>query len=242
MKTSDKINVTDARLRKALKSEFDFSVMPGINNKIFKVASDSKMQIGVMTKFYPYLDKSEVKLRNNSLILCRNLHHFSGNLIDFFTPEGEYDYCSELKEPCIIPREEIECLILDVNDSTNEYILVGFLGMEELIGMNPAKPGNLKLVSKADDNEYWIKFGGDNLNIRVPEGLVMNQGRLDEEMQTIDYVTPDDTYSKTEIDIKLDEIINDESAFEENEIDLNMETLSNGYLCIEANLIKKEED
>ncbi len=207
MKTSDKINVTDARLRNALKSEFDFSVMPGINNKILKVAFDSKMQIGVMTKFYPYLDKSEVKLRNNSLILCRNLHHFSGNLIDFFTPEGESDYCNELKEPCIIPREEIECLILDVNDSTNDYILVGYLGIEELIGMNPAKPGNLKLVSKTDDNEYWIKFGGDNLDIRVPEGLVMNQGRLDEEMETVDYINSNNFYTKEEVDKKIEEAI-----------------------------------
>ena len=207
MKTSENINVTDARLRNALKSEFDYSVMPGIKNKISKVASDSKMQVGVMTKFYPYLDKAEVELQNSSLVLCRILHRFSGNLIDFFTPEGENDYCTTLKEPCIIPREEIECLILDVNDSTDEHILVGYFISEELIGANPAKPGNLKLVSKTDDNEYWIKFGGDNLDIRIPEGLVMNQGRLDEEMKTVDYTNSNNVYTKEEVDKKIEEAI-----------------------------------
>lgn len=207
MKSSDKINVTDARLRNALKSEFDYSVMPGINNKILKVAYDSKMQVGVITKFYPYLDKVEVKLRNGTLILCRILHRFGGSLIDFYTPDGERDYCTKLKEPCIIPRSEFECLILDVNDTSKEQILVGYFISEELIGSNPAHSGNMKLVYIAGDNEYWIKFGREGLDIRLPDSLVMNQGRLDEEMETVDYINSNNFYTKEEVDKRIEEAI-----------------------------------
>ena len=61
MKTSDKINVTDARLRNALKTEMEYSIVPDINKTISNVANNAKVQIATITKFYPYLDKAEVK-------------------------------------------------------------------------------------------------------------------------------------------------------------------------------------
>lgn len=242
MKTSDDITVTDARLRNALKSEFDFSMMPGINNKLFNVASDSKIHLGVITKFYPYLDKAEVKLdHSQKLILCKILHRYGGDMIDFYTPlEHEQIFDEKLKEPAIIPRSEQHVCVLHIRDDV-EDLIVGYYQTDEIVGFNPAKPGNVKFMSLGEANNYWIKFGRDGLDIRIPENLVMNQGRLDEEMISVDYADSDNIYSKTEIDAKLDEINTDYNNLEENEIYLNMETLSNGYLRIDVDLIKKEE-
>lgn len=207
MKTSENITVTDARLRNALKSEFNYSISPEINAKISQVAQDLKLQIGVMTKFYPYLDKAEIRLKNNKLILCKILHRFTGNLIDFFTPDGEEDFCDKLKEPCIIPRSELECLILDINDNTDMQILVGFINSEELIGFNPAKKGSLKLVDIEGTNQYWIKFGGNGLDIRLPDQPSAEVGDLDSNMSCLEYVQKG-TFENTVVELnkKIEEI------------------------------------
>lgn len=248
MKTSDKINVTDARLRNALKTEIEYSVVPEINKKISDVATNAKIQIATMTKFYPYLDKAEVKIKNK-LILCKILHRFNGDLIDFYTPEGEQDYCSKLKEPCIIPRSELTCLILDINDGTSEQIIIGYFSSEELIGLDPAEMGSLKLTKITGTNQYWIKFGGDGLDLRLPSNSTISAGEFDEEMEEINYITQEDVIDKPDLTEVYNQLntLNDEITNLKNnnvnaddlDIDLNMDTLSNGYLRIEANIIKE---
>lgn len=241
MKTSENITVTDARLRNALKNEFNYSISPEINTKISKVTQDLKMQIGVMTKFYPYLDKAEIRLKNNKLILCKILHRYTGNLIDFFTPDGEDDFCDKLKEPCIIPRSELECLILDINNNTKEQILVGFINSEELIGLNPAKKGNLKLMDIEGTNQYWIKFGGDGLHFRLPSDSTINVGELDSDMNLIEYTRKSDFDAKiNELETKVNNIdlgnIELLDYVKKSDVGLNIDLMNNGYLKLDLNI------
>lgn len=208
MKTTDNITVTNGRLEKALKSRVDPIIMPQVTKQVNKAVNDSKFQIGVMTKFYPYLDKCEIEV-NGELVLCKILHRFIGDLCEYYTPVGDEDYCSTLNEPCIIPMGTLECLILDVNDDTDEQIMVGFINSEELIGVNPAKQGNLKLVSRTETNQFWIKFGLDGLDIRSPQAPITNVGEYDSTMEEVKYTNSNDVYTKAEVDQLIEDLRNE---------------------------------
>ncbi|MBO6275793.1 MAG: hypothetical protein J6M91_09740 [Methanobrevibacter sp.] len=208
MKTTDNITVTNGRLEKALKNRVEPIIMPQVTKQVNQAVMESKFQIGIMTKFYPYLDKCEIEV-NGELILCKILHRFIGDLIDYYTPVGDEDYCTVLKEPCIIPRSTLKCLILDVNDDSDEQIMVGFINYEELIGINPAKMGNLKLVSRTETNQFWIKFGLDGLDIRSPETPTTSIGEYDSTMEEITYTNSNDVYTKAEVDKLLEDLKNE---------------------------------
>lgn len=199
MKTTDNITVTDGRLHQALNKQVTRMMMPKVNKNITNAVNESKFQIGIMTKFYPYLDKCEVKI-GDDLILCKILHRFMGDLIDYHTPIGDEDYCSTLNEPCIIPLTPLECVIVDVNDNTDEWIMVGYVNSEELIGLNPASMGNLKLVSISAENQFWIKFGLNGLNIRSPNAPTTSVGEYDKDMIEIGNVNSTEVYTKEETD------------------------------------------
>lgn len=192
MKTADKITVTDGRLKKALKNQISPMLMPDVNKQITKAFNDSKFQVGIMTKFYPYLDKCEVKLRNGKLVLCKILHRYAGEMIDFYTPTGEKSFCTSLKEPCIIPLEELQCLILDVNDDSNEQIFVGYINLQDFVGLDPASPGDFKILSHGVSNQYWIRFGPNGLDLRSKKLPTNNVGEFDSNMINVDYATKKD--------------------------------------------------
>ena len=208
MKTTDNITVTNGRLEKALKTRVEPIIMPQVTKQLNQAVNDSKFQIGVMTKFYPYLDKCEIEV-NGELVLCKILHRFIGDLCEYYTPVGDEDYCSTLNEPCIIPMGTLECLILDVNDNTDEQIMVGFINSEELIGVNPAKQGNLKLVSRTETNQFWIKFGLDGLDIRSPQAPTTNVGEYDSTMEEVKYTNSNDVYTKAEVDQLIEDLRNE---------------------------------
>lgn len=208
MKTTDNITVTNGRLEKALKTRVEPIIMPQVTKQVNQAVKDSKFQIGVMTKFYPYLDKCEIEV-NGELVLCKILHRFIGDLCEYYTPVGDEDYCSTLNEPCIIPMGTLECLILDVNDNTDEQIMVGFINSEELIGVNPAKQGNLKLVSRTETNQFWIKFGLDGLDIRSPQAPTTNVGEYDSTMEEVKYTNSNEVYTKAEVDQLIEDLKNE---------------------------------
>ena len=209
MKTTEQITVTESRLKKALSNKVEPLIMPKITKQITKTKNESKIQIGVMTKFYHYLDKCEVKLNNGNLIVCKILHRFGMELMDFYTPAGDYDFCDTLKEPCIIPRDTLNCLILDVNDNTDEQIMVGYFLSEEIEFFEPPTPGNLKINMLSATNEFWIKFGSNGLDIRSSTQPEFNFGKLDTEMTTIDNVRSDDVYTKAETEELIQKAIDD---------------------------------
>lgn len=175
----------------------------GIDDKIKKAVEDAKLRTGVITKFYPYLDKAEVKLDNeNKKVLCKILHRFGGELTDYFTPLADReDYCDKLKEPCVIPRAELQVVVLNIHDAdSDEWLLLGFYSNKELIGVNPASPGNFKIVARCGANQYWIKFGYDGLDLRLPNRTTEKVG------EEINNMTDVEIYTKQEVDDLISKI------------------------------------
>ena len=47
------------------------------------------------------------------------------------------------------------------------------------IGINPASQGNLKISTDGGTNQFWIKFGYDGLDLRLPGESTTNIGNMD---------------------------------------------------------------
>ena len=96
---SDNVTVTQGRMKQAFSNSIG-KIVKNETTKIVKEAIDnSKISAGVVTKFYPYLDKAEVQILNSDKkVLCKILHRFGGELIDFYTPNGDFVYDNEMRK------------------------------------------------------------------------------------------------------------------------------------------------
>ena len=187
-----------------------------INNKIDsrnyeKVIEDKcndlKVKTGVVTKFYPYLDKAEVKLdKSKKKIICKILHRYGGDMIDLYTPiHSERVFDEKLKEPALIPRATNNVCVLQIHDDVNqENLIIGYYQSNDIVGYNPAKPGNIKLMSITEPNLYWIKFGRDGLELRLPKKKTTDVGTRPSKMETVEYAEAKNTYTKEQVYTKQD--------------------------------------
>ena len=208
MTNSQDIIVTEGRAKKAVDSLTTELMMPKVNDKVKTAVENDRTRTGTITKFYPYIDRAEVKLDNtNEKILCRILHRYGGELIDFFTPLAErVDYDEKLGEKYIVPRVHQNVLVLKIHDDdSQENLVLGYFLKDEVVGFNPASPGNAKLAAIGVTNDYYIKFGIDGLSYKLPKKSSTEVGYFEDEMQTIEHYTTDETYSKDEVDEKIKE-------------------------------------
>ena len=197
------MTVTDARLLQSLSGPVNEIINSTVPQKINAVAEALGLKTGVITKFYPYLDKAEVKLdKDGKTVLCRILHRFGGDMIDFYTPlEYEESFDEGLNEPCIIPRASHHVCVLQISDADGEEnLLLGHYNNDDIVGFKPAKPGNIKLMSITEPNLYWIEFGPDGLNLRLPDNPTIETGTLPVEM------ADGSVYTKKEVDEKLEDL------------------------------------
>lgn len=197
------MTITDTRLLQSLSGPVNEIIKSSVPQQINKVAESLGLKTGVITKFYPYLDKAEVKLdKDGKTVLCRILHRFGGDMIDFYTPlEYEESFDEGLNEPCIIPRASHHVCVLQISDAdSEENLLLGHYNNDDVVGFKPAKPGNIKLMSITEPNLYWIEFGPDGLNLRLPDNPSIETGTLPVEM------TDGSVYTKKEIDEKLEDL------------------------------------
>ena len=174
-----------------------------ITQTIQKTEEKLSLKTGVVTKYYPYLDKAEVKLdQNKKKVLCKILHKYGGDILDLYTPLAESKtLCNKLKEPCIIPRSRLHVVVLNISDAdSKEHLLLGYYQNKELVGLNPAQPGNLKLTYSNDLNQFWIKFGRDGLDLRLPSRAKTKVGKLNPDMKVVEYTATDSVYTKEQID------------------------------------------
>ena len=89
---------------------------------------------------------------------------------------------------------------MNIHDAdSNEYLLLGYYSNEELIGINPASQGNFKIVTRGGTNQFWIKFGYDGLDLRLPGKTTINAGDMDSTMESVDYPLTNDVYTKSEV-------------------------------------------
>lgn len=210
MKSSN-ITDTEARLGNLLNNISSNVVDNTVPQKINEALKDVHIQTGVITRFFPYLDKANVRMDfTGEIILCKILHRFGGDLIEFYTPSsasGGYD--SNVHEPFIVPKAEQNVCVLKIQDSdSEENLILGYYQNEEIVGFNPAKPGNVKVTSLLEDgDEYWVKFGKDGFQYQLPRTPNMQVGsRFDEDgLEQIDYANTDLYYSKEEVDKLLKE-------------------------------------
>ena len=101
MVKSTEVTPTDARMKKLLSKQINNVMESPVPQQISNAVDNVSIKTGVITKFYPYLDKAEVRLDfSNELLLCRILHRYGGDIIDFYTPlADERIFCEKLKEP-----------------------------------------------------------------------------------------------------------------------------------------------
>ena len=132
MGTKD-ITVTKGRVEEAIEGAITRTIGPKTTQQITNAVDNTKIRTGIITKFYPYLDKAEVSLDNtDEKVLCKILHRYGGEMLDFFTPNGDEDYCTELHEPCIIPRGDLQVLIVNIHDSdSDDWLMLGYYAAEE---------------------------------------------------------------------------------------------------------------
>lgn len=209
---SNDITPTQGRLRAAIDNAVTKPIIPQVLPEIETAVEKERIRTGVITKFYPYLDKAMVELDNSDeVVLCKILHRFGGELIDLYTPSADSsDYCDELHEPCVVPRDSLNCLIVNIDDAdSEEYLILGFYQNDEIVDLNPAAPGNLKLTYIGGTNQFWIKFGSDGLDLRLPKAATLNVGDMDKNMEEVDYADSTNVYTKDEVYTKeeVDELI-----------------------------------
>lgn len=198
MKYSQNITATDGRLINSMKPIVDSVVDSKLEKEIKKEVDKSKIHIGVVTKYYPYLDKAEVKV-DNKLILCKILHRLHGSLVDFFTPEGDLDFCNTLKEQCIIPRGELDCLVADINDNTKEQLLLGFFLKNDVIYTSPANPGHYKISDLSSINDYGVNIGVGAIDLKSNKGVTFIEGFTADDDKTVEYANNKNVYTKKEV-------------------------------------------
>ena len=227
MNRSQDLTVTESRAKNAWDNLLEERVLPKVNENIKKSIENERIKTGVVTKFYPYLDKAEVKLdKTNIRVLCKVLHRFMGNMIDFFTPLGDEHFCNSLKEPCIIPRDPLHALVVDINDGTNDYLLLGYYYLDEIIGFNPAGMGAMKLISFGASKENYIEFSGNGLKIQTSTPLEAEVGEYEDTIKKMDYVTSE------EVDEKIQENQSDNDFSYSDLLDVTQEykqTSNQGY-------------
>ena len=203
MANSKNITATKSRLMDNLTKITTAVIDSKVPKQISEAVDKETIRTGVLTKFYPYLDKAEVQLvYNEKKVLCKILHRYGGDITDFYTPVADTrDYDEKLHEPYIVPKARHSVCVLNINDKdSEENLILGYYQNSDIVEYNPASPGNIKVFLMVEDNQFWIKFGVDGFDYRLPSTPTMKIGKNNKIMEDVDYAQSDMTYTKQEID------------------------------------------
>ena len=248
---SKNITATEGRLIGLMNTIVENAISDDVNRQIEKISRKDTIRSGVITKFYQYIDKAEVKLDNSGqLVLCKILHRFGGDIIDFYTPLSDSEsYDETLHEPYVVPKAPQHVLVANINDEdSEEYLILGYYQNSEIVGYNPASPGNLKLMCLTETNQYWIKFGRGGLDYRGTTTPSMIVGDEIEDMDTFDITdnySKSETYTRTEVDNLISNIQNTGSGsgnvnlndyVKKSDVSVDMSLQTNGYIKIQLNI------
>lgn len=210
--TSQENTDTDGRLKKLLQTTVGEQLAKSTDKKITQAIDDASIKTAIVTKFYPYLDQAEVQLNNNKKVLCRLSHRFMGSIIDFYTPDGDRSFCNTIKEPCIIPRDTLNCFVAPVDDDI-EYVLLSYFTKDDLLGFSPPGSGCMKIFNFRATNEDYIEFCGDGLKIMARKPIESKYGEYSDDITEVQYsdeignvYDKNETYSRDEIDEKINNI------------------------------------
>lgn len=198
--TSKDITVTDGRLAKAFKNMVEATSDNTTAIKLKSEVDKSKIHLGEMVMFYPYLDKAKVTLKDeNKTIICKILHKCWGDMLDFFTPQGDWSFDNSLKERCILPTAPIPCLIADINDNSEEWLMLGYYADYDIVHNKPADKGEYKLTYIGATDEFYLKFGNGKFEVATTSGISITEKNVGES-ERVEY------YTKSEVDELLDKL------------------------------------
>ena len=188
------VTVTDARFKQSLRNGVNNVVQNTVPQMINKAVNESKIRTGVVSKFYPWLDNAEVDLDNvNKKVLCKLPHRFVGSLIEFYIPSGDNSYCEKLHEPCIIPKEPLHCIVINIHDEdSDDYLLLSYFLPDEIVGFAPPHQGNMKITTFLPSAENYIEFGGAGLKVVSKTPVDANYGEYEDDITKLEYMTSDD--------------------------------------------------
>ena len=204
---SKDITVTKPRAKQAVNKHLKKAIAPTLNKTVKEAVENDRIRTGVITKFYPYWDKAEVKLDGSKKkILCKILHRYGGDMIDFYTPSTiKETYDNKRKEVCVIPKSKQHVLVIKIHDSdSTENLILGYYQNKEIVGFKPARNGHVKLMSITEPNLYWMEFGPTGLDLRLSKQINTNTGTLKKNMQKGTILDSNNVYTKEEIDAKME--------------------------------------
>ena len=149
MVKSDKITVTDARLRKAL-SQVVETTSSGKSTVKAELKESLSLQIGEVLKFFPGTDKILVRLNSTGEeVRCVQSHLIVGTDFNIsLTPQGEMELDTEYDELGVTPDNTYYALVLDIKDTDNlkEYAVLGYISRDNTQLTSNASPGMFQVI------------------------------------------------------------------------------------------------
>ena len=70
-----------------------------------------------------------------------------GSIRDYYTPDGDKSYCKTLNEPCIIPRDTLNCFVAPVDDDEVKWMFLSFFNKDAIVGFTPPGSGCMKIFN-----------------------------------------------------------------------------------------------
>ncbi|WP_299523239.1 hypothetical protein [uncultured Methanobrevibacter sp.] len=211
---SNDITVTDARVLNSF-SKVNNLIFNGETEKQIKEAvNEAKLKTGIVKKYYMDLNKVEVTLNDGGgTVLCRVLQLLCAEFITKYTPEGSYDYDETIGAGYVIPRGEIECVVLPTSDNEKhaDYFVIGYYSSKNTPDPVPAPTqGNIKLSYIGAVDEFLVQFGFNGFNV-ISNNINQYVGYNSNYTKPIDELASKQTlnkeyYTKTEVDKLLDDL------------------------------------
>lgn len=189
---------TDYRLKQALSKAMEKA--NGIASNDLKNAIDSSVEIrlGKITKWWQATNEITANLiGKDKTVKCEISHLFLSNTSNIsFTPQGVEKLDDELQEYYIEPLDDLIGILAQTKASYGGYVLLGLVNNDSVDFKDNANPG--EFLIQVGDNK--ISVNEKRINIKS-ENLFINGLEYVEAKKAVG-----DTYSKKEVDEKLEGI------------------------------------
>lgn len=150
--------VTDATVFRAFKKMTEKSIGDEVKQEIQKQVSAVMIHTAKLVEYYQWLNKAKV-LVDGKPVICKVLNRCGGSVVDLYTPLGTDSFNEKMKEPCVIPFDYLDCLVVDINSGDNEWLLLGYYMSGNMVITTPAEKGDYKIarVDALDEQEFTMR-------------------------------------------------------------------------------------
>lgn len=173
--------ITDATLFNAFKKVTKKSISDEIKQEIKKQVSASMIHTAKLVEYYQWLNKAKV-LVNGKPVICKVLTRCGGSVVDLFTPLGTDDFDEKMKEPCVVPFDYLDCLVVDINSGDNEWLLLGYFMTGSMVITTPAEKGDYKIarVDALEQQEFTMRSEPTYTKSEVDEMMAEMKKEIEE--------------------------------------------------------------